>query len=148
MAAVLSISAPFARVREYLSFVRLATTRQRKLGPPPRDLMQQARRLHAAGYHHASMIMARVVIELLLREMVDDLPDWDGETARTPMSAMSLHLQNGGLITEVTHKQIKNWTGKVNRAAHGKFIGGHKRAAMLLAQAETIHRSLLKGGAV
>ena len=80
------------------------------------DVLEQAEVLHAGGYKDPACILARVSLELALRELCDR-----GGMAYGKLDKMNADLVKAELYNTSMQKQITAWAGRGNDAAHGKW---------------------------
>ena len=80
------------------------------------DVLEQAEDLLGHGYKDPACVLARVSLELALK----DLCDGEGITHGT-LDKMNADLAKADLYNKSMQKQITAWAGRGNDAAHGKW---------------------------
>ena len=80
------------------------------------DVLEQAEALHLSGYKDPACILARVSLELALREFCDR----EG-IAHAQVDKMNADLAKAEVYNKSMQKQITAWAGKGNDAAHGDW---------------------------
>jgi hypothetical protein len=136
MALLLS---PMAHARRLLA-PRLARVSPFDYGNP----LAEARSLNRAGYHAASVMLARIAVEKQLKAVVGAHPKWTGKRRRNFDEMMRFcHLQ--GVVNRACYKHCRNFQKQANSVVHGNPVD-RARAWFIIRRAATIV-SMLSGGA-
>ena len=78
------------------------------------DVLEQAHDLLTSGYKDPSCILARVSLELALRDLCDR-----GGIVHAKLDKMNADLAKAGAYNKSMQKQVTAWAGRGNDAAHG-----------------------------
>ena len=94
----------------------LSTLRSLVVAEVGDDVLEQAHDLLTSGYKDPSCILARVSLELALRDLCDR-----GGIVHAKLDKMNADLAKAGAYNKSMQKQVTAWAGRGNDAAHGDW---------------------------
>jgi len=106
----------FRAAKEDYESGHLSTLRSLVVAEVGDDVLEQAHDLLTGGYKDPSCILARVSLELALRDLCDR-----GGIVHAKLDKMNADLAKAGAYNKSMQKQVTAWAGRGNDAAHGDW---------------------------